>query len=365
MNTLVAADGKLTANVVVELRDKVAIVDVTDYSLAAYARLAGLPTSPKRQPIMEAQKGDDECRAIAEEFGVDPDRLARIVAASKAGADGERQEYTRVWMGLTPPRKAYPGYACVVGELFDGSWGRHRRPLVLLDEATSLAPMAAPDFEDFSQAVIALKDLYKVPWIYCDSGSHGDREQTVDTKRNYWYASLQSCHGLGYYEGEDDEVHRARFPFFESRHRTASLLDPPFVEDEDVCRQKLNALFSHDMLVVRPHCGIFDADTEYQRTGLAIAYCAIAMEYIPWVEDANQTNRMPTGYELPKREELADARRSLRQRNRKKAAVEELFSSPARRSRARRKGRNPTADLFRREKKYTPGITRLKRAMKI
>ncbi len=56
--------------------------------------------------------------------------------------------YTRVWMGMVPPKGLEPGYACVVGEVYDDDPRQKPRPKILLDEAQALNP------DDWSKDVV-------------------------------------------------------------------------------------------------------------------------------------------------------------------------------------------------------------------
>ena len=99
--------------------------------------------------------------------------------------------YTRVWIGMVPPKGLEPGYACVVGEVFDDDPRQKPRPKILLDEAQALSPddwdkdtvdryrdlfytdiegpdgvveatkASNPTLHDLRIAAVALKDLYK------------------------------------------------------------------------------------------------------------------------------------------------------------------------------------------------------------
>lgn len=243
--------------------------------------------------------------------------MLQLVDTSEAGQarsgqeEGDTLEYTRIWMAVEPPAGGAPPYAAVVGERFDGKWGRQRRPLVLLDEATCVPRMVRdeeqggqvfkelqyPDMQDFIEAVIALKDMYHVDRFF---GVPQREEQKLDyerPKQGWFYTALESVHGLQWYEdGLEEWQLKEQFPFYHSREVTAGLSHVPHAEDEELCLYALNSLFSHDRLEVRPHCKFFD-DNLFPATQLAVGRLALALEFYPWVEDLNETTSHGAGYD--------------------------------------------------------------------
>lgn len=232
-----------------------------------------------------------------------------------AGWEGESQEYTRIWMGVTPPADGKPAYACVLGEKFDGEeWGDVRRTLVLLDETTSyqeaLLPYGTethdrdrliqfPDMADFVEGITALKDLYLVDRTFGDPHD------------KYFWGRLTGHVGLqGYYPEAEDWAWQERFAFFRSQECLTSVEEAPYCEDEGMCRYALDSLFAHDRLEIRPHCARA-ADREFPGIMLAVAHVALAMEFFHWSELGNKSPIGRRGYDW--RNPTEDERRVARQ----------------------------------------------------
>lgn len=223
-------------------------------------------------------------------------------------------EFTRLWMGLCGPHGTEPGYACIVGEEYDGDPRQKARRKVLLDEAQALRPedftpaqretYAAllyaerheadgstrriikadnPTLDDLRQAAIALKDLY---WY----GGEGDRLQVyvppTDTRFGQYmlateglcrdYPRTQQGHPM------DPEQLRAWYPFYQDSDRIAPLSnDVPFGEDEEYGRQLVESLLARDDLLINDHCRLFD-DQRLEHPLRAVALVCAAMQAMDW-----------------------------------------------------------------------------------
>ena len=184
--------------------------------------------------------------------------------------------YTRVWMGVWPPRRSEPGYCAVVGEQWDGKFSSRDRPYTLLDEGVGLetGPSEAllPDLFD---AVCALKDIYKVDSIYVPPN---EPQFLSDLQRTRW--------GICSYPPEDEvserelrEVH----PFFVSRGRIGPPIEAPYADDEEQVFRTMQALLSRNKIQVNQVCQIFLED-RYRAPFLASALATNAMQSVDWNE---------------------------------------------------------------------------------
>lgn len=349
MNIWTDPAGKRHSHITIEWHRALDLAEVTDTSPAAYARKLGIPLEDKSETkfgFATAQRAyrakrmegaPDSLRGIGDSWGIPLLRMVQTMEHADLGVQAETLEYCRIEMGVTRlsmvkladgRKEVIPPYACVVGERFTGEWGHRRRPFVLLDEATSLEDVKYPDLDDFIAAVIALKDIYHgsvdVPGhpgqpvrIYCSGQRQDLAKGTTSGPADFFFTSLQRAHGLTRYDrthpdneigrASDDADHARKYPFFLTMDHIGSILEPPFVDDEDLAAHKLNALFAHNQLEVRPHCGVYDrlADApSMPGPKLALAYAALAMEYVPWAEEWRRRWQAPTGYDLPSVEQL-------------------------------------------------------------
>ena len=86
-------------------------------------------------------------------------------------------QVTRTFIGVVPPKGRAPGYACVIGEIYDNDPAQHTRERIMLDEGIALDPadftdeecvqfsvhaksIEHPTIESLRRAVVMLKDLW-------------------------------------------------------------------------------------------------------------------------------------------------------------------------------------------------------------
>ena len=137
---------------------------------------------------------------------------------------------TRIWIAVVPPEdvqdEVVPGYACVVGELYDGDPMQRDRKRIVLDEGIALDPkdfsareriyyglrddeLTHPTLYGLRNAVIALKDLYWAERVYVPPGNPR------------FFRFFQQADGLfGYDPRYGDGRYKRVMPFFVSRRRT-------------------------------------------------------------------------------------------------------------------------------------------------
>lgn len=360
MNLYRTAAGHLQPYVRSEKHQQRELIDLTDHSPAAYARQVGLragdlaellhPTK-ERDPDRRFEAWRDEClaRAQADRDDAYMERLERLDRAAmkahleriNARSNPEVLQYSRIWMGVHGPEGAAPPYACVVGERFDGVWGRQeRRPLVLLDECKSLEEHQYPDLVDFFAGLVALKDLYRPEQEHVDFRIYyiPPRRGAEGLKLDPFWDRLYRLPGLVYYdEDRQPHEHRARYPLFKSTFCRAGVQAAPFEADPDRLRYKMESLFAHDQLIVRPHCTIYDS-AEYPTPELTVAMVALALEAFPWIEELRDTQDDGSGYGTREEREAAERALSAEQRRQRRRRDTMLESAGAGR---RRKDKAP------------------------
>jgi len=187
--------------------------------------------------------------------------------------------YTRVWMGLVPPKGLEPGYACVVGEVYDDDPRQKPRPKILLDEAQALSPddwpsetvekyhdlfytdiegsdpgcvmeaakASNPTLHDLRIAAVSLKDIYMV------------RQGITLPHHIPFTAFLRATEGLCLYDEHiDPEQYKDWFPTFRSFSRSMPIIDEvPMGDDEEYGRQLVETLLGRNELHVNEHCKLF------------------------------------------------------------------------------------------------------------
>lgn len=359
MNIYRDAAGKRHSHISIEWRSKLEVAEVTDTSPAAYARLLDMPleewegvpgfrNAQDRYHAGRLEGGPDSVEAVARARGVTMKRLVKALEHADQGVEAETLEYTRIEMGVSRLAsvkhadgrvEVVPPYACVVGERFTGEWGHVRRPFVLLDEAKALDDVTYPDLDDFIAAVVALKDIYHAPAgvpvrIYCSGQRQDLQTGEVTGPRDYFFTALQRAHGLTWYNrlnadskigvATDDAEHAAKYPFFVTMDHIGAVMEPLFADDPEMAAHRVNSLFAHDQLEVRPHCTIYDNVADSQDMPgpkLALGYVALAMEYIPWVEEWRRPFERPGGYAMPSHEDIEKADRELQRRHKRHGAV--------------------------------------------
>lgn len=189
--------------------------------------------------------------------------------------------YTRVWMAATPPSGLEPGYACVVGEVFDGALRSQERPLYLLDEASDVI------LPRLFNKIAALKDIYRPSQLYVDPKHEQFRSDLIKMR---W--------GIAGYPAEDevrDDELRAQHPHFVSRERIASPVDPPYKEDDEWGFLVVDTLFSEGRLTHHECCEVF-AESQFQSPHRALAIVCLSMMSYEWTEQLNDMRDMD-GYE--------------------------------------------------------------------
>lgn len=244
-------------------------------------------------------------------------------------------EFTRIWMGIVGPKGAEPGYACVVGELYDGDVRQKVRPKLLLDEAQAIAPADLredqvethrdlvyaerggeriikandPTIDDLRQAAVALKDLY---WY----GRAADRLQIYtppDEKRftQYILATEGLCRAYPTTRAgrlHDPEHLRSWFPFFKDHECIAPLSpDVPFGEDPEYGLALIESLLARDELQINEHCTLFE-NRQLEAPHRAVALVCAAMQAIDWSYLIREW-RESDGYEDIEEAEERDQRR--------------------------------------------------------
>lgn len=219
-------------------------------------------------------------------FGIDPrgywHRPRPQIHFKQQVQGGTFANYTRIWMAATPPVGLDPGYACVVGEVFDGHMRAQERKLYLLDECADAI------LQRLFRKIAALKDIY---W---------PTQLLVDPKHEQFCSDLIKARWcISHYPDEeevpDDEV-RQHNPHFVSRERIASLGDVPYKEDDEWGFIVVDTLFSEGIFSHHECCQIF-AESQYQTPHRAVAICLLGMMTYEWTEEMND-QQDHDGYDL-------------------------------------------------------------------
>lgn len=199
--------------------------------------------------------------------------------------------YTRIWLGVAPPKGADPGYCAVLGEVFDGQYRAKQRALYLLDEACCLeGDPGSAILPDFFAAIAAAKDIYLANHLYLPPQSE---QFLIDLQRPQWGIT-------GYEDLQEDELRRD-FPFFRHLGVIASPLLAPYGDDEEYGRRHVDALLQRGLLRHHEICTVFKSRA-YQTPHRALALVALAMQAWNWNTVIGE--REPKdGYPLPKIEE--------------------------------------------------------------
>lgn len=244
--------------------------------------------------------------------------------------DGNPVLYTRVWMGIVPPKGLEAGYCAVVGELFDDDPRQKPRPKILLDEGQALNPenfseeivgkyrdlfytdigdplegdgvisstkASNPTLHDLRGAAVALKDLYRV-----EMGIALPSEPPFT-------AFLRATEGLCIYDDAiDPEQYKSWFPTFSSIDNRMAIMDEvPMGEDEEYGRQLVETLLARNELHVNDHCKLFQ-NSHLAHPIRAVGLVCAAMQVWDWsfmVRDVQVSD----GYdEIVDEKELEDAR---------------------------------------------------------
>ena len=223
--------------------------------------------------------------------------------------------YTRVWMGMVPPKGLEPGYACVVGEVFDDDPRQKPRPKILLDEAQALSPddwdkdtvdkyrdlfytdiegpdgvveatkASNPTLHDLRIAAVALKDLYRV-------------EMGITLPHHPPFtAFLRATEGLCLYDDQvDPEQYQQWFPTFQSiDYRMAIMDEVPMADDVEYGRQLVETLLGRNELHVNEHCKLFQ-NSHLAHPVRAVGLVCSAMQVWDWSYMVRDV-QMGDGYE--------------------------------------------------------------------
>jgi len=184
---------------------------------------------------------------------------------------------TRCWMGVVPPKEGSPGYTAVVGEMYEPDLQQRHRRVRILDEAVALDPAdfsareckrfnippdnkIRPTKRRLAQAIVALKDIYPVDYVFVPPGNKASRDgqqlavpftefvRRIDGLTNY-------DPGLGTY------YFREWFPFFKNTTKVAVVREVEH-EDAEYNVALLDSLWESGMGQVANHCKIFAEDRE-------------------------------------------------------------------------------------------------------
>ena len=172
---------------------------------------------------------------------------------------------TRIWIGVAPPEGKFPGYACVVGEVFDNEPAQSIRKRIVLDDAMCLVPdqftaarrkqlqlpdtmPKVPTLHQLRQAVIGLKNLWWPNLIY------------VPPDNVAFFQYFRSTDGLfSYDERYGEGQYRMWHPYHVNKSYLtdavvrAGRIDPQteqYREDQDFNVGLVNSLLGMDRLTV-------------------------------------------------------------------------------------------------------------------
>ncbi len=210
--------------------------------------------------------------------------------------------FTRIWMGIVGPQEREPGYAVVVGEVYDGDVRQKARRKIVLDEGQALDPqdfdeetrkkhydllycdlegedgqlqqvrkVDLPTLDDLRAAMVTLKDLYHVNLGYTPPNSA------------VFYQHMRSTEGLTHYSPDYDDGQLAHwYPCFRHSDATATLSDnPPFGDDEEYGRQLIESLLARDELHVNEQCRLF-RNRSLTAPIRAVGLVCSAMQVMDW-----------------------------------------------------------------------------------
>ena len=174
---------------------------------------------------------------------------------------------TRIWIGVVPAEddgdEVAPGYACVVGELYDGDPMQRNRKRIVMDEGIALDPadfsarerlyyglrddvMEHPTLYTLRDAVVALKDLYWAESIL------------VPPNNPRFFTFFQNTDGLASYDARYGDARYARhMPFFVSRRRKCNGVFHVDAEERIHNKELVSSLLISNLLEICAECGIF------------------------------------------------------------------------------------------------------------
>ncbi|MFA6135615.1 MAG: hypothetical protein WC869_16520 [Phycisphaerae bacterium] len=181
---------------------------------------------------------------------------------------------TRIWMGVVPPDGPEPGYACVLGEMFDPNLEQRQLSILLMDEGIALDPADfsagekrryripennrdRPTKRRLAQAVVALKDIYWPQMVFVPTtvGSTVDLSQQGSSFTQF----LRMTDGLIMYDSSlGYDTSRRWFPFYSSSRRTVDGIREVPHEDRDYNLSLIDSLYEAKTFKVnRKHCKIY------------------------------------------------------------------------------------------------------------
>ena len=191
---------------------------------------------------------------------------------------------TRIWIGVVPAEDkgdvTVPGYACVVGELYDGNPMQKDRKRVVLDEGIALDPkdfspgerkyhgirddaLDHPTLYTLRDSVIALKDLYWADSIFVPPGNPR------------FFKFFQSTDGIFQYDQRyGDSTYIKQMPFFVSRRRVANGVFEVDHEEREHNIQLVNSLLQLGLLNIYTDLHLFwerQLPSAYRAIGLVCA----------------------------------------------------------------------------------------------
>ena len=281
MNTYLNPDGRLQAHVqvrslpITEGKDEPRLYRVVD-----------------RSPAAMAEFPDTRFGVTAAGHWERPQDKVQYVAYLQGGTI---RRYTRIWLGVAPPKGSDPGYCAVVGEEFDGQFRAAQRKLFLLDEAYALDVDASQALlPDLFAAVAAAKDIYQAKLLYLDP-----REEQFlhDLQQLRWGI-------IGYEADLTDDALRVRFPFFVRRGRVTTPVPAPYGDDEDYGRRVVDSMFGRGLLYNHPSCAMFKSRA-YLTPHRALSLVCLAMQAWDWNTVIGE-EQPSDGYEEPPDEEDAE-----------------------------------------------------------
>jgi len=174
---------------------------------------------------------------------------------------------TRIFLGVVPPKGRSPGYACVVGEVFDNDPAQHTRERVMLDEGIALDPadftdaeclkfgvhtksIDHPTMESLRRAVVMLKDLWLPDIIIVPPPGDDTFGQLI-----------RITEGLTHYDRRMEAHFQYWFPHYrvDQPDGKGGHTEPlagvvaPEEEDEELNAQIVKNLFSLDLLTIQDY----------------------------------------------------------------------------------------------------------------
>jgi len=180
---------------------------------------------------------------------------------------------SRIWMGIVPPSEGDPGYAAVLGEIYDPSLQQRERMVRLMDEGVALVPgdFSGPEKKYFDipegcnirptkkrlgQAIIGLKDIYWPSLVLVPPGI-GSTERS-DIRSASFTEFVRRLDGLVSYDNAlGPRYFRRWWPFYRSNYR---LVDGVVeVPNEDISYNKalIDSMAEANKLEVAKHCTVY------------------------------------------------------------------------------------------------------------